>query len=133
MCCFTASASTCTAFRYLRPVVAIDGTFTQALYKMILLHAVGSDGKGDTLPLVWGLIPQENPAHWDYLLHHFKIAFPTSLDRDFSFISDCQEGLIGAIQEVYPGTNHLHFCRHIRNNLAKVYGVKAALFFCRIT
>ena len=103
--CWVVPKATKQAFAYCRKFVAMDGTFTKARHKLVLLAVIAVDGNGETLPIAWGLVRVENTLNWDWFLHGIRLFFDGLEAEDAVIISDRQKGLEERSEEKLP-TSH---------------------------
>jgi hypothetical protein len=68
---------------------------------MQLLIAVGIDANDRTLPLAWALVPTEDKEWWRWFYRNLCEAFDKVKEEGFVFISDCEKGLIPAVEEIF--------------------------------
>ena len=87
------------SFQHMRKFLAVDGTFLKARFIQTLLFAVGIDGNGKNLILVWAIVEGENSSSWQWFLANLKRAIP-GIENNLTLISDRDKGLLAADQAV---------------------------------
>ncbi|XP_057440813.1 uncharacterized protein LOC130732838 [Lotus japonicus] len=115
--CFEATK---TAFaKHCRPLIGLDGCFLKGLYGGQLLTTVGKDGNNQMFPIAFAVVEAETKDSWTWflniLLHDLNIVKP----QNWAFISDQQKGLVPAIAELGPDTEHRLCVRHLYSNFRK--------------
>ncbi|XP_066164585.1 uncharacterized protein [Oryza sativa Japonica Group] len=60
------------AFKHLRPVLAIDGTFLTGKYQGTLLTAIGVDAGLHLVPLAFALVEKENTYNWEWFINMLR-------------------------------------------------------------
>nr|AAP21405.1 putative mutator-like transposase [Oryza sativa Japonica Group] len=106
------------AFKHLRPVLAIDGTFLTGKYQGTLLTAIGVDAGLHLVPLAFALVEKENTSNWEWFINMLrnKLIGP---NREVCIISDRHPGILNSIIHIMPHhlTIHHRWCmRHFCAN-----------------
>nr|AAS07186.1 putative MuDR family transposase [Oryza sativa Japonica Group]ABF97306.1 transposon protein, putative, Mutator sub-class [Oryza sativa Japonica Group] len=106
------------AFKHLRPVLAIDGTFLTGKYQGTLLTAIGVDAGLHLVPLAFALVEKENTYNWEWFINMLrnKLIGP---NREVCIISDRHPGILNSIIHIMPHhlTIHHRWCmRHFCAN-----------------
>ncbi|KAL4583469.1 hypothetical protein LXL04_008042 [Taraxacum kok-saghyz] len=104
-----------------RRVIGIDGCFLKGICRGELLSAVGRDANNQMYPLAWAVVSVENKETWkwfiDLLLNDIDMVDGAGL----TFISDQHKGLVEAVKERAPASEHRQCARHIYANFKKSY------------
>nr|KAJ0190313.1 hypothetical protein LSAT_V11C800418530 [Lactuca sativa] len=102
-----------------RRVIDIDGCFLKGICRCEVLAAVGRDSNNQIYPLAWAVVVVENKQIWkwflDLLLDDIELGDGTGL----TIISDQHKGLVEAVKERTPGSEHRQCARHIYANFKK--------------
>jgi hypothetical protein len=123
--------------RYVRPVMSLDAAHLSSDSKGTLYLATIKSGNDKIIIVAIGMtIDNENLRGWKYFLENLKVACPQLTNMHplqrcqpyklFTFISDRDKGLIPALREVFPENHHTNCLVHIRDNVLKNCGLKAA-------
>ncbi|KAK9929630.1 hypothetical protein M0R45_026723 [Rubus argutus] len=99
-----------------RPIIGLDGCHLKTVYKGILLTAVGIDGNNGMYPIAWAIVEKENREAWTWFVEFLKQDLELKNDFSYTFISDKQKGLLDAVKDLLPNTEHRHCARHMYNN-----------------
>ncbi|KAL0249424.1 hypothetical protein GEMRC1_004656 [Eukaryota sp. GEM-RC1] len=111
---FVALHSCIRGFEYCRPLVQIDGTHLHNKYRQVMLTSTTVDAQGQLFPLGFAVVSGENLDNWRWFLHQFKDSFGNNVS---TFISDREKGLLEAVRQVYPESNHSYCLRHLTKNV----------------
>jgi len=125
-----------TTMKNVRPVMSLDAAHLKSKWKGILYTASVMTASNNVYPVAIAITHgNENESGWNWFLglldnaiDVLKMDHPRSEVRYkyFTFISDRQKGLIGALNSVFP-QNHSCFCSiHIARNAEKICGKKVA-------
>lgn len=104
-----------------RPVLSLDGYFLKGFCKGELLVAIARDGNNQMFPLAWGQVEVENKSSWTWFLNLLKDDLILGQGAGYTIITDQQKGLVPAIVECLPLSEHRMCARHIYANFRKVY------------
>nr|ABA93972.1 transposon protein, putative, Mutator sub-class [Oryza sativa Japonica Group] len=126
------------AFKHLRPVLAIDGTFLTGKYQGTLLTAIGVDAGLHLVPLAFALVEKENTSNWEWFINMLrnKLIGP---NREVCIISDRHPGILNSIIHIMP--HHLtihhrwcmrHFCANFYTAGATTNQMKDLERICQI-
>lgn len=125
---FIAPSSRRQAVQHLRPVFAVDGTFSKTRSKYVILIAATYDANRRLIILAWGTCQSETGEGCGWFFKHLKQAFPGYVTPDTLLVTDRGVGLIkGALAEL-PDMHHVHCIYHIRKNRSGGRKGDAALF-----
>ncbi|KAL8514876.1 hypothetical protein ACS0TY_013818 [Phlomoides rotata] len=92
-----------------RPLIGVDGCHLRGPHQGVLLSAVGVDPNNNIFPIAYAVVSKEDGDTWEWFLSVLKVDLKIEDDTCWTFISDKQEGLVRAIQNVFPNTSH-RFC-----------------------
>ncbi|XP_039123350.1 uncharacterized protein LOC120259963 [Dioscorea cayenensis subsp. rotundata] len=90
-------------------IISLDGCFLKGLYGGQLLSAVGIDANDSTYPFAWAIVEKENNENWQWFLSLMDEDLDLNNSHHFAFMADRQKGLIPAIEELFPYSEH-SFC-----------------------
>lgn len=112
-------------WKYVRPVIVVDGTFLKSKFHGSLLTACGMDGNQQIFPLAFGIVDNENNASWQWFIEKLKSAIG---DREeLAFISDRHDGILNAVKSIYPNAYHGYCMHHLLHNLKACFNVSKAI------
>lgn len=107
-------------FNFCLPLIFVDGTFLKGTHKGCLLSACAKDGNQGLYPLCLAMVDSENSENWLWFMN--KLRDFLDWDREIVFISDRHEGLLRAVESVFPGSPHSYCLVHLKANLRKHMG-----------
>lgn len=94
--------------------------------------AVTIDVEGHVLLHAWAVVEGENADSWCYFMNHLKQAIPFIVDGTTS-ISDCNKGLMTAIDVLGPHVFPAHCCFHLCDNFKTKFGIRLTeAYFAKI-
>ncbi|XP_057791299.1 uncharacterized protein LOC131008435 [Salvia miltiorrhiza] len=99
-----------------RPIIGIDGCHLKGPVPGIMLTAVGVDRNNNIYPLAWAVVNRESRELWEWFLVVLKQDLELHVDRDYTFMSDKQKGLIQAMAAIFPNSEHRFCVRHLHGN-----------------
>ncbi|KAL0447668.1 UNVERIFIED_CONTAM: hypothetical protein Slati_1894700 [Sesamum latifolium] len=99
-----------------RPIIGLDGCFLKTCYGGQLLVAVGRDGNDNMFPIAMAVVQVENRETWSWFLSEMLDDIGGLGTSKWSFISDRQKGLIEALKELVPDSEHRFCTRHMYQN-----------------
>ncbi|XP_020158364.1 uncharacterized protein [Aegilops tauschii subsp. strangulata] len=103
-----------------RKVIGLDGCFFKGAVKGELLCAIGRDANNQMYPLAWAVVENETNITWKWfvglLIKDLEI---NNNGAGWVIISDQQKGLINAVNDYLPATEHRMCARHIYANWRK--------------
>jgi hypothetical protein len=109
------------AFRHMRPVFSIDGTFLTGKYQGALLISIGIVSEKSLVPLAFALVEKENKGNWAWFLRLVRIHV-VGPGRSVCVLSDRHTGILSAVTDSIPGhapVVHRWCTRHLAKNLLK--------------
>ncbi|KAJ0780372.1 putative transcription factor interactor and regulator CCHC(Zn) family [Helianthus annuus] len=101
----------------IRDLLGVDGCFLKGRFPGQILTAVAPDGNSGIYPVAYALVAAENKDSWTWFFQMLGEDLGLTASSNFTFISDRQKGLIHAIAQVFPATEHRHCLRHIHDNM----------------
>ncbi|XP_076931292.1 uncharacterized protein LOC143596393 [Bidens hawaiensis] len=93
-----------------RELLGLDGCFMKGKYPRQILTAVGTDGNNCLYPVAFAIVEAECTDSWKWFLD--------LLGDDLDLPHD---GLIQAVESVFPRAEHRFCCRHIHENLRQTW------------
>ncbi|KAL2481259.1 MuDR family transposase [Abeliophyllum distichum] len=102
-------------FNHCRPVLFIDGTFLKGRFKGILLSATAKNGNQGLYPLAYAVVDSENYDNWLWFLEQLRSIVQSN--RELTFVSDRNVGLMEALPKAFPTSNHFFCLQHLKGNL----------------
>ncbi|KAK4397176.1 hypothetical protein Sango_1554200 [Sesamum angolense] len=99
-----------------RPIIGLDGCFLKTCYGGQLLVAVGRDGNDNMFPIAMAVVQVENRKNWTWFLGELLDDIGGLGTSMWSFISDRQKGLIEALKDLVPDSEHRFCLRHMYEN-----------------
>ncbi|KAK4395264.1 hypothetical protein Sango_1680700 [Sesamum angolense] len=104
-----------------RPIIGLDGCFLKTCYGGQLLVAVGRDGNDNMFPIAMAVVQVENRETWSWFLTEMLDDIGGLGTSKWSFISDRQKGLIEALKELVPDSEHRFCTRHMYQNFKQKF------------
>ncbi|CAH9088755.1 unnamed protein product [Cuscuta epithymum] len=104
---------------FCRPVISVDGSFLKAKFRGTILSACSLDANRQIFPVAFGICERENKESWSWFFNKLKEAI--GVRADLCIVSDRNEGLIRAAQDIYPEADHGHCVQHILGNITSKY------------
>ncbi|XP_058202649.1 uncharacterized protein LOC131317087 [Rhododendron vialii] len=107
-------------FKFCLPLLFLDGTFLKGTHKGCLLAACAKDGNRGLYPICVAIVDSENSENWHWFM--LKLRDFLDFDKEVVFISDRHEGLLRAVESVFPSSPHSYCLLHLKANLRKHMG-----------
>lgn len=107
-------------FKFCLPLLFLDGTFLKGTHKGCLLAACAKDGNRGLYPIGVAIVDSENSENWHWFM--LKLRDFLDFDKEVVFISDRHEGLLRAVESVFPSSPHSYCLLHLKANLRKHIG-----------
>ncbi|KAI8569353.1 hypothetical protein RHMOL_Rhmol02G0272000 [Rhododendron molle] len=107
-------------FEFCLPLLFLDGTFLKGTHKGCLLAACAKDGNRGLYPICVAVVDSENSENWHWFM--LKLRDFLAFDKEVVFISDRHEGLLRAVESVFPSSPHSYCLLHLKANLRKHMG-----------
>ncbi|XP_019194863.1 PREDICTED: uncharacterized protein LOC109188688 isoform X2 [Ipomoea nil] len=110
-------------FKYCMPLIGVDGCHIKDKAGGMMLTPVGIDGNEGLFPIAYAIVEGENKDSWYWFLKLLctDLEIDNVSQRQYTFMSDKQKGLIPAFEEVIPMVSHRFCVRHLHSNM-KVAG-----------
>nr|XP_015649238.1 uncharacterized protein LOC107281915 [Oryza sativa Japonica Group] len=108
------------AFKHLRPVLAIDGTFLTGKFRGVLLIAIGIDAGLHLVPLAFALVERENTSNWEWFIDIVRRRL-IGPNREVCIISGRHAGILNSIKNEIPGHRPIHHRWCMRHFCANFY------------
>ncbi|KAK4396012.1 hypothetical protein Sango_1437800 [Sesamum angolense] len=99
-----------------RPIIGLDGCFLKTVYGGQLLVAVGRDGNDNMFPIAMAVVQVENRDTWGWFVGELLDDIGGMGTNKWSFISDRQKGLVEALKDLVPESEHIFCLRHMYEN-----------------
>lgn len=126
---FVCPSSSRSAWKHMRPFIALDAAFTKVIHHYVLLVAVGQDANNETIALAWGVAPVENYDHWGWFIENLDDALGSLNNMKTVLMSDRQKGLNLAISRLLPQATEAYCCKHIERNIEALCKVDVSAKF----
>ncbi|XP_071909614.1 uncharacterized protein [Coffea arabica] len=109
-----------------RPIIGLDGCFLKTAFGGQLLSALGRDGNDNMVPIAFAVVEIERYDSWKWFLELLMADLGMGRDNiPWTFISDRQKGLVHAVNELFPNSEHRFCLRHILNESFNNYILEA--------
>ncbi len=123
--------------KLVRPVMSLDAAHMMSANNGTLYIATVKSSNNELIPVAITITAEnENLNGWRYFLTHLKasckvLVSPHTNERcrpykRFTFISDRDKGLETSMKEIFPENHHTYCQVHIKRNVKKHFGPKAA-------
>ena len=80
------------------------------------MTVVGVDPNNQMYPIAYIIVESETRETWTWFLDFLGEDLCLNNDHGLSWISDKQKGLLNAIVEMFPHSEHRHCVKHLHNN-----------------
>ena len=77
--------------KYCRPLIGLDGAFSQLELKGEILAAVGRNAENRIYPIAWAVARGENKESWEWFVNKLQADLGLRSGTGFTFISDRQK------------------------------------------
>ena len=99
-----------------RPIICLDGCHIKTKYGGQLLTTVGMDPNDCIYPIALAVVEVESLASWKWFLQTLKDDLKIDNTQPWTIMTDKQKGLIPAVQQVFPDSEHRFCVRHLYSN-----------------
>ncbi|XP_012828829.1 PREDICTED: uncharacterized protein LOC105950054 [Erythranthe guttata] len=99
-----------------RPIIFLDGRHLKSIYGGILLCVVGIDGNNGMYPFAYAVVEKEKRESWLWFMNLLKEDLKIEESQHWTIMSDKQNGLLDAVEEVLPNSEHIFCVMHLYCN-----------------
>ncbi|XP_055960864.1 uncharacterized protein LOC130015184 [Mercurialis annua] len=103
----------------MRQIVCLDGCWLKGKYGGQLLSATGIDPNDCMYPLAYAWVKTENTETWMWFIGLLSVDL--HLTNAAVFMSDKQKGLLNAVKELFPYSEHRFCWRHLWANFRSTF------------
>ncbi|XP_050233517.1 uncharacterized protein LOC126682005 [Mercurialis annua] len=103
----------------MRQIVCLDGCWLKGKYGGQLLSATGIDPNDCMYPLAYAWLKTENTETWMWFIGLLSVDL--HLTNAAVFMSDKQKGLLNAVKELFPYSEHRFCWRHLWANFRSTF------------
>ncbi|KAK0602137.1 hypothetical protein LWI29_030703 [Acer saccharum] len=107
-------------------IIGLDGCFIKGYHTRQLLTAIGVDPNNQMYPITYALVESECRDSWEWFLELLGQDLEINNSYGIVWIMDKQKGLINAIAQMFPNSEHRFCVRHMYNNFKSEH--KSLLF-----
>ncbi|XP_062103558.1 uncharacterized protein LOC133814637 [Humulus lupulus] len=107
-------------WRYLRPIIFVDGTFLKNAHGGTLFSASTLDSNNNIFVLAFGIADSENDNSWLWFFSKLRDTYGEP--EGLAIVSDRHKSIDNAVHMVYPNAFHGACMLHLLNNLKGKYG-----------
>ncbi|WVZ99234.1 hypothetical protein U9M48_044563 [Paspalum notatum var. saurae] len=104
-----------------RPIICLDGCHIKTKFGGQLLTAVGMDPNDCIYPIAMAVVEVESLASWKWFLQTLKDDLKIDNTYPWTIMTDKQKGLIPAVQQVFPESEHRFCVRHLYANFQEKF------------
>ena len=105
-----------------RPIIGLDGCFLKSAFGGQLLSAIGRDGNDNMVPIAVAVVEVERYDSWKWFLELLMADLGLGVENiPWTFISDRQKGLVHAVNELFPNSEHRFCLRHMYQNFKQKF------------
>ncbi|XP_013624503.1 PREDICTED: uncharacterized protein LOC106330608 [Brassica oleracea var. oleracea] len=112
---FLALGACIEGFAVMRKVIIVDATWLKNRYGGVLVFAKAQDPNSHNYPLAFVVLDGENHANWTWYFENLKTAILDS--SELVFMTDRNQIMIFAIENVYPQAHHGHCLWNLKENV----------------
>lgn len=116
-----------------RPLICLDGCHLKTKYGGIMLTAVGIDPNDCIYPIAFAIVEVESLLTWKWFLETLKEDLGIENTYPWTVMTDKQKGLIPAVGQVFPESEHRFCVRHLYSNFQQHFkgeNLKNQLWAC---
>ncbi|CAL8094284.1 unnamed protein product [Prunus armeniaca] len=100
----------------LSPIVGLEACHIKGQHPVQLLSDVGVDPNNDMYLIAYAVAEVENYETWIWFLELLGVNLGIKNNNGYVFITDRQKGLIDAVSDMFPNSEHMHCLKHIHAN-----------------
>ncbi|XP_062075254.1 uncharacterized protein LOC133779294 [Humulus lupulus] len=115
-----AFSNTIKGWRYLRPIIVVDGTFLKNAHGGTLFSASTLDSNNNIFVLAFGIADSENDNSWIWFFSKLRDTYGEP--EGLTIVSKRHKSMDNAVHMVYPNAFHGACMFHLLNNLKSKYG-----------
>ncbi|KAI8566916.1 hypothetical protein RHMOL_Rhmol02G0079600 [Rhododendron molle] len=104
-----------------RPIIGLDGCHLKGPFGGQLLSAIGKDANEQMYPLAVAVVEAETKDSWMWFLDNLLDVIGRPEEKDWTFISDRQKGLVETFNQMLPSVDHRFCVRHMYANFKLLY------------
>ncbi|XP_019192716.1 PREDICTED: uncharacterized protein LOC109187010 [Ipomoea nil] len=106
-------------YKFCRKIIRLDGYHLKSKFGGQLLTAVGIDGNDSIFPLAYAIVEGETKDSWSWFLQLIMrdLEITREAEHKLILISDKQNGLLPAMEEVLPYASHRFCVSHLHGNM----------------
>ncbi|XP_062085757.1 uncharacterized protein LOC133791865 [Humulus lupulus] len=108
------------SWRYLRPIIVVDGTFLKNAHGGTLFSASTLDPNNNIFVLAFGIADSENDNSWLWFFSKLRDTYGEP--EGLAIVSDRHKSIENAVHIVYSNAFHGACMYHLLNNLKSKYG-----------
>ncbi|KAK9053605.1 hypothetical protein SSX86_024679 [Deinandra increscens subsp. villosa] len=103
-----------------RDLLGLDGAFMKGPFPGQILSAVGIDNNNGIYPVAIAIVEAETLSSWTWFLELLGDDLEIGRNSNFTFVSDRQKGILPAIANLFPCSEHRYCLRHIHENMKEI-------------
>ncbi|KAI8535722.1 hypothetical protein RHMOL_Rhmol10G0195600 [Rhododendron molle] len=104
-----------------RPIIGLDGCHLKGPFGGQLLSAIGKDANEQMYPLAVVVVEAETKDSWMWFLDNLLDVIGRPEEKEWTFISDRQKGLVETFNQMLPSVDHRFCVRHMYANFKLLY------------
>lgn len=104
-----------------RPLLFFDGCHLKTRHGGVMLTAIGIDPNDCVFPIAMAVVDGENKNSWKWFMNTLKQDLNITNPAAYTIMSDKQKGLILAVEEEFPKSEHRFCVRHLYQNFNMIH------------
>ncbi|CAM8995778.1 unnamed protein product [Rhodiola kirilowii] len=104
-----------------RPIISLDACHLKGSFTGQIHSAIGRDGNDNMFPIAYAICEAETKETWTWFIQNLLSDIHNTKDNEWTFISDQQKGLVEALKDLAPRSEHRLCVRHLYANFSKIY------------
>ncbi|XP_062086110.1 uncharacterized protein LOC133792211 [Humulus lupulus] len=117
---YIAFSNSIKGWRYLSPIIVVDGTFLKNAHGGTLFSSSTLDSNNNIFVLAFGIVDSENDNSWLWFFSKPRDTYGEP--EGLAIVSDRHKTIENAVHTVYPNAFHGACMYHLLNNLISKYG-----------